>query len=84
MNKTFTFALAVAFGLGLCIGLMLNQTPAAQAPSDKAAAPGRYTVVDTEATILLVTDNNRNTLYFYSVDCDQPAGSDLNCEGRWT
>jgi hypothetical protein len=81
MNRTVTFALAVAFGLGLSIGLILNQAPSARAQSDKASAPGRYTVVDTEATNLLVTDNHSNTLYFYAVDRDQPAGSDLKLRG---
>ncbi len=83
MNRTVTrpLALVVAFGLGLGIGLILNQAPQARAQADKAPAPGRYTVVDTEATNLLVTDNHTNTLYFYAVDRDQPPGSDLKLRG---
>lgn len=47
MNRTATTTLAVAFGLGMSIGLILNQLPSAHAQSNTAAAQGRYTVVDT-------------------------------------
>src|SRR5262245_43788295 len=83
MNRTVTrtVALVVTLGLGLGLGLTLSQAPPAQAQADKAAAPGRYTVVETEATNLLVTDNHTNTLYFYAVDRDLPPGSDLKLRG---
>jgi hypothetical protein len=83
MNRTAarTLALVVAFGLGLGISLTLSHAPPAQAQTEKAAAPGRYTVVETEATNLLVTDNHTNTLYFYAVDRDQPPGSELKLRG---
>ena len=83
MNRTVagTLALAVALGLGLGLGLALNHLPPAQAQAGKTPAPARYTVIDTEATNLLVTDNQTNTLYFYTVDQDQPPGSDLKLRG---
>jgi hypothetical protein len=36
-----------------------------------------YTVVMTEGHNLLVTDNNTNKLYFYTIDKDKPIGSPL-------
>jgi hypothetical protein len=80
-NVTRTVALVVALGLGLGLGLTLNQAPPARAQADKGAVPGRYTVVETEGTNLLVTDDHTNSVYFYAVDRDQPAGSDLKLRG---
>ena len=37
----------------------------------------RYTVVSTEGTNLLVTDNGTNTLYFYTIDEGGEPGDDL-------
>jgi len=80
-NVTRTLALVVAFGLGLGLGLILGPATPARAQAANDAAPARYTVVDTEATNLLVTDNQTNTLYFYAVDRDQPPGSELKLRG---
>jgi hypothetical protein len=41
----------------------------------------RYTVVHTEATNLIVTDNFKNILYFYTIDEGQEAGADLKLRG---
>lgn len=43
----------------------------------KAAGAAHYTVVMTEAHNLLVTDNDANKLYFYTIDKDKPIGSPL-------
>lgn len=43
--------------------------------------PGRYSVVATEGTNLIVTDNKTNLLYFYVVDRDQEAGAELKLRG---
>lgn len=53
------------------------------ASADAPAATGgpRYTILDTDGTNLLVTDNGTNTFYFYTVDKDQPIGSDLKLRG---
>jgi hypothetical protein len=41
-----------------------------------ASAP-RYTIVETQGHNLLVTDNVKNMVYFYTVDKDEKVGSDL-------
>src|SRR5262249_58139387 len=75
-------AVALVFGLGLGLGLGLNRGPTAFAQGEKrGAAMGRYTVVESEGTNLLVTDNQTNIFYFYTVDKDQPPGSDLKLRG---
>jgi hypothetical protein len=73
---------AMALGIGLAVGLALRQAPAARAEAEKAGgASPRYTVVDTEITNLLVTDNQTNTIYFYTVDKDKEPGSELKLRG---
>jgi hypothetical protein len=37
----------------------------------------RYTIVETQGSNLLVTDNGTNTVYFYTIDKDKEIGSDL-------
>jgi hypothetical protein len=41
----------------------------------------RYTVVETQAHNLLVTDNGTNTLYYYTADKDAKVGADLKLRG---
>ena len=42
---------------------------------------GKYTVVDTEGTNLVVVDNGKNTLYFYTVEPGKECGDDLHLRG---
>ncbi|HEV3261259.1 MAG TPA: hypothetical protein VG013_30680 [Gemmataceae bacterium] len=54
----------------------------AQAGRDDAPTSGpRYSVVETEAHNLIVTDNKTNTVYFYTIDKDKEVGSDLKLRG---
>ena len=52
---------------------------AQQGPS--SAVTGKYTVVDTEGTNLIVVDNGKNMLYFYTVEPGKEAGDDLLLRG---
>jgi hypothetical protein len=76
--------LAVAAALlgGLVLGMTLSQ-PALAGGGGKGAVMGgpRYTVVHTEGTNLIVTDNKTNTLYFYTVDPEAKPGADLKLRG---
>jgi hypothetical protein len=69
-------ALVIAFGV---FGFR-PQTEAQQASSQSTAGP-RYTVVDTDATNLMVVDNTTNTLYFYTEDPGKEVGEDLHLRG---
>jgi hypothetical protein len=69
--------LAVALLVGALV--FVNREPAAAQVQVQAFSPAnpQYTVVETQGHNLLVTDNAKKTLYFYTVDKDQPIGSDL-------
>jgi uncharacterized protein (TIGR03000 family) len=42
----------------------------------------RYSVIDTQGHTLIVTDNQRDTLNFYTTDEEEPIGSGLKLRGR--
>jgi hypothetical protein len=53
----------------------------ARAEQDGPISGPRYSVIDTEAHNLIVTDNKTNTLYFYTIDKDKEIGSELKLRG---
>jgi hypothetical protein len=69
----------IVFGLGL--GVYAFKPSASTAVTNQPAGSPKYSVVDTEGTNLLVTDNSTNTLYFYTVDPDKGPGEDLKLRG---
>ena len=70
----------IVFGVGFGVYAF---KPAASSATQQPAAAGspKYTVIDTEGTNLLVVDNVKNTLYFYTVDPDKTVGDDLKLRG---
>src|SRR5689334_14706517 len=71
--------LAVVFLAG---GVALNNSVFGNAAQDNGVVrPGRYTVVHTEGTNLLVTDNQTNTLFFYTIEENGKPGDDLILRG---
>lgn len=70
-------ALLVVVGVAV---LARNQPVRAERAPDTAVSP-RYTVIDTEGHNLIVTDNQTNTLYFYTIDKDKEIGSELKLRG---
>jgi hypothetical protein len=74
--------------VGVAVGLILSQVSAGSALAQGKAGKGggmsagqHYTVVHTEGHNLIVTDNQKNTLYFYTVNKDEPVGSPLHLRG---
>jgi hypothetical protein len=59
--------------------LLLSNQPAAQGQGGKGGMIGapRYTIVETQGHNLLVTDNTKNMVYFYTIDKDDKVGADL-------
>ena len=52
------------------------------AARDAGPTPGpRYSVVETQAHNLIITDNQTNILYFYTIDKDKPIGSEFKLRG---
>lgn len=68
----------IVFGVGFGVYAFRPTTSTAQPPG---GGTPKYTVIDTEGTNLLVTDNSTNTLYFYTVDPDKAPGEDLKLRG---
>ncbi len=79
-KKSAWFVLGVLL-VGIAVGLVLHQASSGIALAQRGGGGGsaspHYTVVDTEGHNLIVTDNQKNTLYFYTIDKDQPIGSPL-------
>ena len=67
----------IVFGLGV-----YAFKPGATTAQQPGGGTPKYTVVDTEGTNLLVTDNSTNMLYFYTVDPDKNAGDELKLRGE--
>ncbi len=80
MRANWKLALVLATGIGL--GAWLAGSSGPKAAAQAAAGAGvRYSVVETDATNLLVVDNAMNTLFFYTVDPDEKPGADLHLRG---
>lgn len=71
----------IVFGLGL--GAFAFKPVASTATTTQQPGGGspKYTVIETEGTNLLVTDNSTNTVYFYTVDPDKSPGEELKLRG---
>ena len=84
MNATWKtrMPLAVVAGLAVLALIFTARSRPVRAERDVGATAGpRYSVVETEAHNLIVTDNQTNTLYFYTIDKDKPIGSELKLRG---
>jgi hypothetical protein len=85
MNALWKFlgaaALVPALVVGMFIGMNLFQPASGLAQKEQGAVAARYTVVHTEGTNIIVTDNKTNTVYFYTVDPGSEPGSDLKLRG---
>jgi len=64
-------------------GLASHALPARGGAAEGKEAVGgpRYSVVETEGHNLIVTDNQTNTLYFYTIDKDAKIGSEMKLRG---
>jgi hypothetical protein len=84
MNAHWKNRLAVAFVAAVVVvGLIAVarlQPVYAQREGGATSGP-RYSVIDSEAHNLIVTDNKTNTLYFYTIDKDKEIGSELRLRG---
>ena len=74
-------SLAAAAALVVAVAVALCWQPALAQRGGSMGGP-RYTVVETEGHNLIVTDNQSNTLYFYTIDKDAKIGSDLKLRGQ--
>ena len=75
--KLLVFAVFALCGL-VWIGAQIHPV---YAQAEKTTPGARYTVVESDGTNLLVTDNVANTLYFYVIDREAQVGSELKIRG---
>ena len=78
-KSSLVVGIAVLLLAGAAIGMSLNTPTAAQGPA--AASGARYQVVETDGMSLIVTDQQKNTVFFYTVDQGEKPGSDLHLRG---
>ena len=84
MNATWKTRMPLAVMAGLVVIALIFTARSQPVRAERDAKPTsgpRYSVVATEAHNLIVTDNQTNTLYFYTIDRDQPIGSELKLRG---
>jgi hypothetical protein len=84
MNATWKarMPLAIVAGLVVIALIFTARSQPVRAEREGGATSGpRYSVIETAAHNLIVTDNQTNTLYFYTIDRDKPIGSELKLRG---
>jgi hypothetical protein len=79
--KTWSMAgLLLAFAIG---GWLLgNRTPPALAADNAQAGFPDQTVVSSDGTNLVVTDNRAHKVYYYSLDDDEEFGAHMKLRGK--
>jgi len=87
MNRSYVRLAALVLAVGLVVGslVLMNRaqpTWGAAEQRDRPMTGPHYTVVETEGHNLIVTDNDSNTLYFYTVDKGKPPGSEMKMRGK--
>jgi hypothetical protein len=81
IRKTLACGMAlVVLVIALWVFGLRPQTQAQQ-PAAPSAAGAKYTIVDSDATNLIVVDNRSNTLYFYTEDPGKEVGGELHLRG---
>ena len=68
--------------LMVALVVALSWQPALGQREGGSSSYPHYTVVETEGHNLIVTDNQTNTLYFYTIDKDAKIGSELKLRGQ--
>jgi hypothetical protein len=84
MNASWKKSLppAIAGALVVLALVVVARLQPARAAEGGAMGPfPRYSVSETEGHNLIVTDNQSNTLYFYTIDKDEKVGADLKLRG---
>jgi hypothetical protein len=83
MNSSWKKWAATAAGaLVVVVVVALCWQPAQAQKEGGAAVTPRYTVGETQGHNLIVTDNQTNTLYFYTIDKDAKIGAELKLRGK--
>jgi hypothetical protein len=79
MRNWLGIALIVGFALLLAFGWNTSAAEKAE-PKAKGGSP-HYTVVATDGSHVIVTDNQKSKLYFYAIGPDEKIGDPLHLRG---
>src|SRR5271166_40657 len=80
-NRYGVLVLLAVLAIGALVSMNRVQ-PAFGGADQKAASAPHYTVLETEGHNLVVTDNESNTLFFYTVDKGKAPGSELKLRAK--
>jgi hypothetical protein len=81
-NRNGLVLVAALVAIALIVMVRLQSAQAERADAGAAGSGPHYTVVETEGHNLIVTDNQTNTLYFYTVDKGKDPGAELKLRGK--
>lgn len=80
MSANWKTRMPMVVGITMLVVALIVMNCLPSAPAQRAEPSGagpRYTVVETQAFNLLVTDNATNKLYYYATDKDASVGSPM-------
>jgi hypothetical protein len=77
-----SLVLGVATVLVVVVVVALCWQPVLAQRGGGGSVSPRYSVIETEGHNLIVTDNQNNTLYFYTIDKGAKVGSELKLRGQ--
>lgn len=80
MQSNWKIAVGMLAGV-LLVVLVWALSPMGPALAQPNTGSGKYTVVGTDGTHLVVTDNQQNKVYFYAIEKDGKPGDELKFRG---
>jgi hypothetical protein len=81
MNANWKHGASLALAAALVVVVIVCWQPVRAQKDGGSPASPHYTVIDSEGHNLIVTDNQNDTLYFYTIDKDARIGSELKLRG---
>ena len=82
MTRNWKTGAVLVVGVGVGAFLAGTNAPVAVGQGGRPTPPvGAFTVVETDATNLLVVDNTSNTLFYYTIEPGQKPGADMHLRG---
>jgi hypothetical protein len=81
MSQQLRNALYIVFGIALGLGIVFG-IGAAKGKTELADNPPHYTVVNTDGTHLIVTDNAKNKVLFYAIEQGGKPGDEMKFRGE--
>ena len=81
LGKVSAILLTVVCAVVVAAFVVNGASGQGDAPAAKGGDGAKYTVVETDGELLIVTDNSTNVLYFYTIDEDSQPGTSMHLRG---